>query len=107
MKYIMIETEDGAKLPFIFPESCTHSIVSEFVRMMLLRFHATEATTVVSAGFVSLGNDVSVHGESESLAGLKSNPTDASRIMIGESVQFMPDEMAELMLTKLKEMNDG
>ncbi|MAS67344.1 MAG: hypothetical protein CMK82_11190 [Pseudomonadales bacterium] len=104
MKYIMLETPDGAKMPFIFPEACTHAVMAELMRMMLGRFHNTTGARVVSAGFISLGLGAEVHGESESLGGLKSVPADAARIMVGESLQFMPDEMATMMLEKLREM---
>ena len=101
MKYVMLETSEGQKLPFIFPDACTHAIVAELMRHMMRRFHNSSAI-VCPAGFVSLGRDVEVSGESESLGGLKSRPSDAARMIVGESIAFMPDAMADLMLERLK-----
>lgn len=117
MKYIMLETEDGLKLPIIFPEVLTHLFVAGAMQLvadtldpakdlrprqltdMLLRGVAKP----VSAGFIDLGDDITVRGESESLGGLKSVPADAHRIVIGESVQFMPDAIATMLFGKLEE----
>lgn len=88
MKYIILETEDGAKYPFIFPEAMTHSIVASVMQYVL-----PGHKSVVSAGFVEIGTDVTVYGESESLGGLKSNAMDSARIMLGASIQHMPDDM--------------
>ncbi len=101
MKYVMLETQEGQKLPFIFPESCTHSVVTEFMQIMLQGIHHQNCIPV-SAGFVNLGLGVEVHGESESLGGMKSVPADAARIMIGESIAFMPDALATQMLERLR-----
>jgi hypothetical protein len=102
VKYIMLETGEGQKLPFLFPEAMTHAVVAEVVRIMLRSFHKQDAK-VVSAGFVSLGLGAEVSGESESLGGVKSVPADAARIMVGESIAFMPDALAEMMLERLRE----
>lgn len=101
MKYVMLETDEGQKLPFVFPDACTHAIMAELMRHMLARWMSSKAR-VVSAGFVSVGTDVQVHGESESLGGLKARPADAARIIVGESIAFMPDAIAEMMLERLK-----
>jgi hypothetical protein len=104
VKYVMLETGEGQKLPFIFPETVTHVYVAMLMAEMLKRFHNAEEVFLASAGFVSLGTDVNVHGASESLDGAASNPADAARIMCGDSVSFMPDAMLEAMLSKLKEL---
>ena len=102
MKYIMIETSEGARMPFLFPESCTHSVMAELMRTMLDWFHNMKATIVVSAGFVNMGTDLTVHGESESLGGLKSVKADAARIILGHAIQFMPDPMVTMLLGQLE-----
>lgn len=118
MKYIMLETKDGAKLPIIFPDVLTHVFVAGAMQLVidtmdpkkdlrprqLLSMLEGGSAAVVSAGFVGLGMDITVHGESESLGGIKSKPADAARIVGGEAIQYMPDEMAEMLLAKLKAM---
>lgn len=114
MKYIMLETKDGAKLPIIFPDVLTHCFVAGAMQLavdtldpkkdlrprqlddMLARGDAKP----VSAGFINLGA-VMVHGKSESLDNLPHNKSDAQRIMMGEAAQFMPDEMILMMAQKL------
>lgn len=117
MKYIMFETAEGQKMPIIFPEQLTHCFVAGAMQLVfdtldskkdlrprqLLGMLEAPTAAPVSAGFISLGIDIAVHGESESLGGLKSVPADAARIVCGDSIQFMPDSVAELMLEKLKE----
>jgi hypothetical protein len=102
MKYIMLETKAGQKLPFIFPDSMTHLFVAMAIKAIIPATMKTEAE-VVSAGFVGLGLGAEVYGESESLGGVKSNPSDAARIMVGDSIAFMPDELAVSMLERLRE----
>lgn len=118
MKYIMLETEDGRKLPIIFPDCLVHSLVAGAIQLAVdamnpkkdLRPQQCErllrdgSTAVFSAGFIGLGLDVTCHGESESLGGLKSAPADAARIMVGEAGQFMPDDMIELLSERLRAM---
>jgi hypothetical protein len=120
MKYIVLETKDGARLPIIFPEMLTHCFVAGAMQLVLdtldpkkdLRPKQLDALLsagghpVVSAGFVAL--DVArIHGKSESLGDLESNPADAGRIVLGDAVQFMPDEMVQMLLAKLGKMRDG
>lgn len=121
MKYIMFETSEGQKMPIIFPDQLTHCFVAGAMQLVfdtldskkdlrpkqLLNFLEAPTAAPVSAGFINLGIDITVHGESESLGGLKSVPADAARIICGDAIQFMPDEMAELMLAKLKEHHNG
>lgn len=97
----MLETREGRKLPFLFPEAMTHLFVAMAVKAIIPATMNTEAE-VVSAGFVSLGLGAEVHGESESLGGMKSNQADAARIIVGESLAFMPDALAEMMLERLR-----
>lgn len=119
-KYIMFETAEGQKLPVIFPSALTHSLVAGAMQMALdcldsdkdlrpkqcLQLLARASAVPVSAGFMSFGLDIDVAGESESLGGLKSKPSDAARIVCGDSIAFMPDSVAEAMLVKLKEDKD-
>lgn len=100
MKYVMLQTDEGAKLPFLFPEGCTHVFVAAVMRQMLLHTQKT-GSEVVSAGFVDLGTTVAVRGESESLGGLPHNPCEGARIILGEAMQYMPDELVEVVLDKL------
>lgn len=106
MKYIMIETQDGAKLPFIFPEAVTHQFMAAVCQHIVHRELKSDRSVTVSAGFVGMGNDITVTGESESLGGLKHNPADAGRIMFGAAVQFMPDSMVDMLFEKLMEKDD-
>jgi hypothetical protein len=116
VKYIMLETAEGQKLPVIFPDALTHCFVAGAMQLVmdtldpkkdlrpkqLLSFLERPSAPVTSAGFINLGVDISVYGESESLGGVKSKPADAVRIICGEAIQFMPDEMAEMLLEKLR-----
>jgi hypothetical protein len=106
MKYIMLETKEGQKMPFLFPDAMTHLFVAMAMQAIVKSTMKTEAV-VVSAGFVGLGLGAEVSGESESLDGLKSNPADAARIMVGESIAFMPDELAVQMLERLRKQAKG
>lgn len=101
MKYIMMETAEGAKMPILFPEALTHIHMAAMMQAMMAQVLKTEAQ-IVSAGFVALGKGVVVHGESESLGGLPCNPADAARIVIGEAASFMGDEFVAALQDKLK-----
>lgn len=101
MKYVMLETRDGAKYPILFPDALTHSI------MAMAAGAAIEAclkskVKPVSAGFISLGTEVSTHGHSESL-NMGPQPSDAARVVIGDSITHMPDKLAESVFEKIKE----
>lgn len=86
-------------LPVIFPDTLTHSVVADCMSLAVgICCNATGAP--VSAGFVELGHDVAVHGDSESLK-LASKPVDAARIMLGDSIAFMPDAIVLQMLEKI------
>ncbi len=91
MKYVMFETENGRKFAVMFPDHMVHAQMAHLVGVLSLRAHK-EMAAPVTAGFVNPGDELSVTGESESL-NLKSDPTDAIRIMIGESVSSMPDSI--------------
>jgi hypothetical protein len=117
VKYIVLETKDGARLPIIFPEALTHSFVAGAMQLAVdaldpkkdLRGKQCESlldrasAPVVSAGFVQI-DGAHVHGTSESLGGVKYNNADAARIILGDAIQFMPDDLAMLMLAKLNAM---
>jgi hypothetical protein len=116
MKYIMLETVDGAKLPIIFPDCLTHSLVAGAMQMAVecmdkekdlrpkqcLSLYARGEAPAVSAGFVEL-HDVHVHGKSESLGDLPHKPADAARMLLGSTIQFIPDTAALQMQEMLKE----
>ena len=96
----MFETDAGQKLPVIFPEALTHSIVA------LCMAEAIEAclkgkARAVSAGYVDVPR-ATTHGNSESL-GLDSQTADSVRITIGDSIAFMPDEMIVPLMKKMME----
>lgn len=121
MKYIMLETEEGMKLPIIFPDILTHCFVAGAMQLVIdtldpkkdLRPRQLDdmlkrgSAKPVSAGFINIGVDVEVHGESESLGGLKSVEADAARIVMGDAIQFMPDSIAVDILKRLKEQKDA
>lgn len=91
MKYVMFGTTTGRKFAVIFPDHLVHAHVAKYIANLSFAAHK-EPATAVSAGFVNPGDELSVSGESESLK-LKSDPVDAIRIMIGESVSSMPDSI--------------
>lgn len=116
MKYIMLETAEGMKLPIIFPDILTHCFVAGAMQLAVdcldpkkdLRPRQLDSlleggsAKPVSAGFINIGVDVEVHGESESLGGLKHNPADAGRVVMGDAIQFMPDAMIPALMEKLR-----
>lgn len=116
MKYIVLETKDGARLP-ILPEALTHSFVVGAMQLAVdaldpkkdLRGKQCEslleraAAPVVSAGFVQI-DGAHVRGNSESLGGVKFNRADEARMILGDAIQFMPDDLAMLMLAKINAM---
>lgn len=118
MKYIMLELEGGAKLPIIFPDCLTHSLVAGAIQLAVdcldrkkdLRPQHCEsllergAAKPVSAGFIDLGTAVRVYGESVSLGDLKACTTDADRVILGDSVMYMPDELLPQLTTHLREI---
>jgi len=120
-KYVMFETEEGMKVPIIFPEVLTHALVAGAMQMVFdcldsskdlrikqcLNLLARASAPPVSAGFVDIGVDIEVTGESESLGGMKSVPADAARIALGASIAFMPDAVAENMHQLLKDRERG
>lgn len=117
MKYIVLETLDGLKLPILFPDILTHSIVAGAMQLAVDTLDKAKdlraqqcvgllergSAQPVSAGFVSIGTDVSVDGESESLGGVKHNPADAGRIMFGDTVGFSPDSFVEMLMLRFRE----
>lgn len=94
MKYVMLETADGQKLPIIFPESLVHAdvadVVGRLVDRTLTKQLGKRRALPKSAGFIAI-HDCDVSGASESLGGVASHYLDAARIMAGASVTHMPD----------------
>ena len=104
MKYIMLETEEGQKLPFLFPEAVNHDNMALFAAgLVKAQFKLPKEPKVVNAGFASV-NDVRVFGKSESLGNLPSAPLDATRIIAGESVMYMPDAFLVPLAEKIEEL---
>lgn len=102
MKYIMMETAEGKRLPFIFPESMVHAYVALMAKE-LIAIASKQPAKCVSAGFVAgIGLDIMTHGNSETL-GLDSNPVDAAYIALGEAVAMMPPELMPGLMDKAKE----
>lgn len=98
MKYVMLETADGQKLPILFPEALVHRDVSDVMGRLVDRTMGPKAlgrrrTLPSSAGFVGFTGPVAVHGKSETLGDMQSKPLDAARIIAGSAVSFMPDAM--------------
>lgn len=100
MKYIMLETDEDMKLPILFPDAFVHANVAELMKRLTLFQLKANRCEVVNAGFVSIA-DASVHGESESLGGMKHNPVDGIRILAGESVSHMPDFVVQKTFAKI------
>ena len=101
MKYIMIETNEGHKLPIIFPEALVHAEVADLMkRLCMLSLHA-KGVNVASAGFVGFPVMPTVAGDSESLGGVKHNPLDSVRMMAGSAIAYMPDEMVESLARRM------
>lgn len=105
MKYIMFETAEGGKFPVIFPDQIAHVFMNAAVRA-ITGIRLETPWEPVSAGSISIGN-CDVHGESESLGGLAHNEADAARVIIGDSVAFMPDIAAANTLRMYKEKFGG
>lgn len=93
MKYIMLITDEGQHLPFIFPEHLVHADVAEFLRMLVAQ--ATKRMSrLESAGFVTISEAIT-HGESES-TGKQSRVIDGKYIELGDAVAMLPPDMLKL-----------
>jgi hypothetical protein len=101
VKYVIMVTSDGQHLPVIFPDSLTHSVVAQGMQRVIADCFNGQQSGPYHAGFVALGLDVSVGGDSESL-GLKSHAIDAVRIVAGEAVSHMPDVLVAPLANKLR-----
>ena len=93
MKYIMMETAAGAKYPIMFPEHLNHDTMAELIRGAIAANMGGTQAAVVSAGSVTLDAMPIVYGRSASLKLDNGGEADAARMVIGESVTLMPDEM--------------
>jgi hypothetical protein len=100
MKYIMLEDTEGRKIPIIFPEHLVHADMATMVRGLLARSQKAIAMPV-GAGFIHLGTDISVSGESETL-NLQSRVIDAAYIIAGEAGQYMPELMMSGLIERIK-----
>jgi len=106
VKYIILETPDGRRMPIIFPEALTHCFVAGAMQLVVdtldpkkdLRPRQLDGllkagnAKPISAGFVDL-HEVSVHGESESLGGLKSRHVDEGYISFGDACAYTADHI--------------
>lgn len=99
MKYIVMQTDDGMKLPFIFSEKLIHEEMARLATIVIMRQLQQVFAKAVSAGFVNI-NDCRTFGESETLRGMKPASADAARMIIGSSIEFMPDESVLAVLAK-------
>ena len=101
MKYIMMETEDGKRMPFVFPESVVHLHMAVLIKALMDL--PKMPVKCVSAGFVSgIGLGLTTHGESESI-GVASDPVDAAYIALGEAVARMPPELMPALLAQARQ----
>lgn len=82
MKYVMFEDETGHKLPVIFPEVMTHSVVAESVIHMMLMEEGKDVK-VVSAGSIAMKACCS--GKSETL-GIASHEDDSMYVTFNDSI---------------------
>lgn len=119
MKYITLETPQGARVPIIFPDALTHLYVAGAMQLVIdtldpakdLRPQQLERmlrdgkAPVRSAGFIMVP-DAHVNGMSESLGGIAHNPADVARIVLGDAVQFMDDETALFLYARLRSMSE-
>lgn len=120
MKYIILETDDGMKLPVIFPDILAHVHVAGAMQFALETLDITKDLRprqmeqrakegpgkVASAGFVSIGLGTLATGESESL-GVKSNMADTGRIVMDGAVAYLPDEMVLMTFARLIDQMKG
>jgi hypothetical protein len=100
MKYIMLEDTEGRKIPIIFPEHLVHDDMAKVVGSLLARSQKA-LTMPIGAGFIHLGTDISVSGESETLS-LQSREIDAAYIIAGEAGQYMPELMMSGLVERIK-----
>lgn len=119
MKYIILETAEGQKLPIIFPNALTHACVAGAMQLAVdvldtkkdlrvkqcVRLLEEASSPPISAGFISLGFDIETHGTSESL-NLSPGEHDAARIALGEAIDFMPDGMLVPLWAKIKQAEE-
>jgi hypothetical protein len=89
MKYVILETQHGQRLPFLFPELLVHAQMAEVFKAALQAFIHVSAVPV-SAGHASI-QGAEIHGESESLE-LVPLAGDEARMVLGDSIAFLPDE---------------
>jgi hypothetical protein len=100
MKYIMLEDTNGRKIPIIFPDHLVHADMAKAVGSVLARSQKA-LTMPVGAGFINLGTDISVSGESETLS-LQSREIDAAYIIAGEAGQYMAEPMMAGLMERIK-----
>lgn len=116
MKYIMLETKEGMKLPILFPDILTHCFVAGAMQLavdcldskkdlrpkQLMTLLESGSTRVTGAGFVAVDSDVRTFGESESLGGVTPGVADAARIALGDAVALATDAFVLKMAAELK-----
>lgn len=92
MKYIMYETADGKRIPFIFPDFLVHAQVADRLGTLLQLSRAKP----VSAGSIGTVVVAGISEGSESLA-LTSDPADATVINCYDYLHGLPNPNAESM----------
>lgn len=85
MKYVILRANDGRCVPVIFPDFIVHADMALALDKIFVHGSQVEA-----AGFVTLGGDTTVHGESETCE-LKAQDIDAAKLAFGEVAGHAPD----------------
>lgn len=100
MKYIILETTEGFRLPFVFPDCLIHADMALFMAE-LVDATIKQKAHPVSAGTIALGTDFTCSGGSDTLA-MKSRPQDEAIIGVGEQAWTFPDDMLVSLWEKAK-----
>lgn len=91
MKYIILETTEGMRMPIIFPEHLIHADVA-LLMSRLIEVTIQQGAHPVSAGQIALGTDFTCSGGSDTLE-MQSRPQDEAIIGVGEQAWAFPDVM--------------
>lgn len=100
MKYIMMETAEGKKIPILFPDCIVHSEMEKAATFAIHR-SLKQYSQAVSAGFVGIDGEFTTSGESESI-GIKSKKVDAAYIAFGDAASLMPEAIVADLAVKAK-----
>lgn len=97
MKYVMLQSEDGRRVPVVFPNHLTHLVVAYAIAAT-----SVSKTRAVSAGFVDIST-LGCSGKSESL-GLQHDPDDPLYIWGGDAVAYMEPDFIRPLFEKWKKL---